>query len=592
MGDRTVLDLYRHDVEAPRDEHYAHWTPEGKRTLSTAEFFHRTCALAESLNELGVGAGDRVILLSDNRPEWHMVDLAVLDLGAVDVPVYQTLTADQIAYQVNDSGATMAVVDTPEQMAKFLEIGDRCPELRHLVQIEGEREGGVLAFDELASGRNQGAETRFWDRAGAIDEQALASIIYTSGTTGDPKGVMLSHHNLVQNAIFTNRRSPADRTDLALEFLPLCHTAERLASYCYMQRATSKAYCSVEHVGEVIATVGPTIFFAVPRVYEKVCQKIFERVESSSPLKKKLFRWALGVGGEFNDRRIAGEDIRGGLAITHAIADRLILSKVRGGFGGRVRFCITGAAETPGYVADFFHAVGIPMAEAYGLTETSPVMVVGSIEVGEIRRGWMGRPLDNLDVRLAADGELLVKGPSVMMGYWNKPEETAEAFDENGFFCTGDIGEIDPDGYVRIIDRKKDLIVTSGGKNVAPQPIESLLKQSPLVDLAVLIGDRRHFISVLISPDFEELTRRTRESGLSFDTRGDLLRDSTALGLFQEVVESINNGLARYEQIREFRLLPVTLSIESGHLTPTLKVKRRVVVEEFKELIDGIYAPK
>jgi len=589
VGDRTVLDLYRHDVEAPRDEHYAHWTPGGKRTLSTVEFFHRTCALADSLNELGIVAGDRVILLSDNRPEWHMVDLAVLDLGGVDVPVYQTLTADQIAYQVNDAGATMAVVETPQQMAKFLEIADRCPELRRLVQIEGDQVGGVLAFDELTSGRIQGAETRFWDRAGAIDERALASIIYTSGTTGEPKGVMLSHHNLVQNVIFTNRRLPADRTDLALEFLPLCHTAERLASYCYMQHAISKAYCSVEHVSEVIAAIRPTVFFAVPRVYEKVCQKIFENVEASPPLKKKLFRWALGVGGEFNDRRIAGEEIRGGLAITHALADRLVLSKIRGGVGGRVRFCITGAAATPGYVADFFHAVGIPMVEAYGLTETSPVMVIGSIEVGDIRRGWIGRPLENLDVRLAADGELLVKGPSVMMGYWNKPEETAEAFDENGYLRTGDIGEIDPDGFVRVIDRKKDLIVTSGAKNVAPQPIESRLKQSPFVDIAVLIGDGRHFISVLISPDFEELEKWARASGLSFDARDDLLTNASVLGLYQEVVDGINSGLARYEQIREIRLLPVTLSIESGHLTPTLKVKRRVVVKEFAELIDDIY---
>jgi len=590
MGDRTVLDLYRHDFDSPRDEHYAHWTPEGKRTLSTAEFHRRTCALAESLHELGLSAGDRVILLSDNRPEWHMADLAVLDIGAVDVPVYQTLTADQIAYQVNDSGAAAAIAETPEQMAKFLDVFDRCPDLRHLVQIEGQRESGVLSFDEMASDPDEDAETRFWERAATIDEQALASIIYTSGTTGDPKGVMLSHHNLVQNATFTNRRLSADPSDLALEFLPLCHTAERLASYCYMQHATSKAYCSVEHVGEVIATVAPTVFFAVPRVYEKVCQKIFDKVESSPPVKKKLFRWALGVGGAFNDRRIAGDDVRRRLAMMHAIADRLVLSKIRRGLGGRVRFCLTGAAETPRYVADFFHAVGIPMVEAYGLTETSPVMVIGSIDAGETKRGWVGRPLDNLDVRLAADGELLVKGPSVMMGYWNKPQETAEVFDENGYFRTGDIGEIDPEGFVRIIDRKKDLIVTSGGKNVAPQPIESRLKESSFVDSAVVIGDGRHFISVLISPAFEELGRWAEASQLSFDTRGDLLADASVAGLYQEIIDGINSRLARYEQIREFRLLPVTLSIEGGHLTPTLKVKRRVVVKEFEELIDDIYA--
>jgi long-chain acyl-CoA synthetase len=590
MADRTVLDLYRHEVDAPRAEHYAHWTPAGRRVLSTEDFFAKTCALADALAELGVKAGDRVLLLSDNRPEWHMVDLAVLDLGAVDVPVYQTLTPAQLAYQVNDSGAGVAVAENPTQMAKLLEIRAQCPNLRRLIQIEGDRADDLLEFEALAAAEDGGAEARFWDRAATVDEQKLATIIYTSGTTGEPKGVMLSHHNLVQNATFTNRRLSSEPTDLALEFLPLCHTAERTAGYCYMQHSMSKAYCTVEHVGGLFARIAPTIFFAAPRVYEKVYQKVIEKVESSSPAKRRLFRWSLGVGGEANDLRIAGRASGFGLKLKHGLANRLVLSKIRGSLGGRVRLCITGAAEMPAYVADFFHGLGIPMVDAYGLTETAPVAVIGSIEPGRVRRGWVGQALENIEVKLAEDGEVLVKGPSVMMGYWNKPEQTAEAFDPEGFLRTGDIGEMDEDGYLRIIDRKKDLIVTSGGKNVAPQPIESRLKQTPLVDVAVLIGDRRNFISALISPDFGELKRWALEQDVPFDMIKDLLQQPEVLTLFQEVVDAVNADLARYEQIREFRLLPESLTVEGGFLTPTLKVKRPVVNDRFAEIIEGIYS--
>jgi long-chain acyl-CoA synthetase len=590
MADRTVLDLYRHEVDAPRPEHYAHWTPAGRRVLSTEEFFDTTCALADAFAELGVSAGDRVVLLSDNRPEWHMVDLAVLDLGAVDVPVYQTLTPAQLSYQINDSGACVAVAENAVQMAKLLEVRGECPSLRHLVQIEGDRAQGVLDFEELGRGARSGAEDRIWDRAEKIDEKKLATIIYTSGTTGEPKGVMLSHDNLVQNATFTNLRLHGDRDDLALEFLPLCHTAERTAGYCYMQYSMAKAYSTVEHVGALFAQIAPTIFFAAPRVYEKVYQKVIERVEGSSPLKRKLFGWALGVGERANDHRIADEMPGIGLKFEHALADRLVLSKIRASLGGRVRLCITGAAELPSYVGDFFHGLGVPMVDAYGLTETAPVAVIGSVEPGEVRRGWVGKALDNLEVKLAEDAEVLVKGPSVMMGYWNKPEQTAEAFDPDGFLRTGDIGEMDEDGYLRIIDRKKDLIVTSGGKNVAPQPIESKLKQSHLVDVAVLVGERRNFISALISPDFEQLQAWASENDVEPEPIENLLSRPEVLEVFQQAVDAVNADLARYEQVREFRLLPETLTIEGGFLTPTLKVKRRVVDQRFADLIEGIYS--
>jgi len=590
MADRTVLDLYRHDVDAPRPEHYAHWTPAGRRVLSTQGFFSRTCALSAALAEIGVDSGDRVVILSGNRPEWHMTDLAVLSLGAVDVPFYLTLTPAQLIYQINDSGAAVAVADNPVQTAKLQQIRDHCPGLRHVIQIEGECEDGVLAFEELSSGESGDHEARFWDGALNSDEKDLATIIYTSGTTGEPKGVMLSHENLVQNTLFSARRLSGDRTDLALEFLPLCHTAERLAGYCYMLHSMSKAYCAVEDVSDLFAKVAPTVFFAAPRVYEKVHQKVMDKAEASSPVKRKLFSWAIGAGRRANDLRISGEAPGPRLRLEHGLADRLVLEKIRAALGGRVRLCITGAAKLPPHVSDFFHALGVPMVDAYGLTETSPVAVIGSIEPGEIRRGWIGKALENLDVKLADDGEVLVRGPSVMMGYWNRPDATAEAFDDDGFLLTGDIGEMDDDVFLRIIDRKKDLVVTSGGKNVAPQPIENRLKQSPVVDVAVLIGERRNFISALVVPDFERLGQWAEENGIANDDLRSLLEQPEVAELYRKTVEAVNDDLARYERIREYRLLPEPLTVENGALTPTLKVKRRVIDERYAKIITEIYS--
>jgi long-chain acyl-CoA synthetase len=589
MTDRTVLDLYRHDVDAPRSDHYSHWTPSGRRSLTTGEFLRRTCALADALAALGVHAGDRVMLLSDDRPEWHMVDLAALDLHAVDVPVYGTLTPAQIAYQAKDSGAKAAVVESADQMRKFLSVRDRCPSLEHLIQIEGAREPGVLDFNELAATERGGSGQRFWDRAAAVDERSLMTIIYTSGTTGEPKGVMLSHRNLVANVLHTARRVDANRDDLALEFLPLSHVLERMAGYCFMWAATSKAYCSVVHVGDLIGSIRPTIFTGVPRFYEKVQQKILDAVAAAPPVKRALFDWAVGVGREAALRRIAGREISGALAARHRVADRLVLAKVREGLGGRLRFSITGGAEMPLHVAEFFHSLGIWLVEGYGLTETSPVISANGIHPGSLRLGTTGRPLDNVEVKLAEDGELLVRGPSVMLGYWNKPEATAEVLDSEGWFSTGDIVEIDDDGFLLIVDRKKDIIVTASGKNVAPQPIESLLKRSTYVDVAVLIGDRRPYVTALISPNFDELERWAQANRVVAADRADLVEQPRTRELFREIVETVNSGLARYEQIKRFRLLPVTLSIDGGHLTPTLKVKRRVIEGEFAHLIDFMY---
>jgi long-chain acyl-CoA synthetase len=590
MADRTVLDLFRHDFEAPRDQHYTHHFPGGTKVWSTSEFFGATAGLAEALTGLGVKSGDRVALVSDTRPEWHIADLAIADLGAVDVPIYLTLTAAQIAYQISDSGATVAIVENAAQADKLLQVQDSCPGLRHIVQVDGEPMPGVEPFTEfVASGWTARAGERFWERARNVKEDDLLTIIYTSGTTGEPKGVMLTHRNFVANVIAAASRVPVDDRYLALEFLPLCHVLERMLGYVYMWRATAHAYCSVYHVGELIAGIRPNIFAAVPRFYEKVQGKVLEAVGSSGP-KAALFNWAIGVGREVAYLGIAGRPVPTWLALQHRAADRAVLSKVRQALGGRVRYCISGGAPLPLPVGEFFHAAGVALLEGYGLTETSPVISVNAPGREMLRLGTVGKPLDNLEVKIAEDGEVLVKGPSVMRGYWNKPTQTAEVFDDEGFFFTGDIGAIDDGGFLLITDRKKELIVTAGGKNVAPQPIEGEFKRFPMVDSAVIIGDGRPFIVALLAPNLAEVDRWAHQHGVSSPVGEALLGLPQVVAAFAQVVESVNAGLARYEQIKEFALLPGPLTLEGGHLTPTLKVKRRVIEREYAALVEAMYA--
>ena len=398
-----------------------------------------------------------------------------------------------------------------------------------------------------------------------------------------------SHDNLVTNVLNSAHRVPVQREDLALEFLPLCHVLERMVGYIYMWKATSKAYCSVYHVGDLIGRIKPTLFVGVPRFYEKVHQKILERVAEAPAVRRALFQWALGVGRQAAIARIAGKDLGALLSARYNAADRLVLSKVREALGGRVTHCLSGGAELPIHVNEFFHSLGISLVEGYGLTETSPVISVNGVRAGELRLGSVGKPLSNLEIRLADDGELLVRGPSVMKGYWNKPKYTAEVFDDDGFLLTGDIAEIDDDGFLLIIDRKKDIIVTAGGKNVAPQPIESQLKHSPLVDAVVLIGDRRPYIVALFSPAFDELERWAKGNGIEVADHAELVTHPDVVGEYERLVDGVNASLARYEQIKKVRVLPEALSLEAGELTPTLKVKRRVVEERYAEMIEEMY---
>ena len=385
----------------------------------------------------------------------------------------------------------------------------------------------------------------------------------------------------------SSHRAPVDSSDLCLEFLPLCHVFERMLGYLYMYRSVSKAYCSVYHIGDLVSLIKPTVFAGVPRFYEKVYDKIMDKVNHAPPVRRALFNWALGKGRDAYPKVLAG-DTPGGLG--YGLADKLVLSKVREGLGGRVRFCISGGAPLPSFVNEFFHSIGVRILEGYGLTETSPVIAVNGTEPRMTRIGTVGKAIREVEVKIAADGELCVKGPNVMTGYWNLPEKTAEVFDDDGFFLTGDIAEIDADGFIKITDRKKDLIVTAGGKNVAPQPIENELKRSPLIDNVVLIGDRRPYIIALISPNQEALESWAAAKGVEYETIEELTNHPDLVAGYAKMIADTNADLARYEQIKKHVVLPLMLSIEGGHLTPTLKVKRRVVEKDYSELVESLYA--
>ena len=587
MTEKNVLDLYRHEFESSKEEHYFHYNLDGYTTLSTSEFFNRTAGLAVGLEKLGVGRGDRVMLLTDNRPEWHMVDLATVDLGAADVPVYGTLTPAQISYQIKDSGCKVAIAENADQMTKFLQIQTECPDLTHLIQIEGPCAAGVLPLAEVInSGQTGDAEDLFWQRAEKISAEDILTLIYTSGTTGNPKGVTLTHENLVQNVLPSAERAPVSPDDFCLEFLPLCHVFERMLGYLYMYRGVTKAYCSVYHVGDLLASIKPTVFASVPRIYEKVYDKVMDKVNNAPPVRRALFNWALGVGRKAYPQQIAGKTPGG---LSYGLANKLVLSKVREALGGRLRFCVSGGAPLPLFTNEFFHSIGVRILEGYGLTETSPVISVNGFAGGKTRLGTVGQVISNVEAKIAEDGELCVKGPSVMKGYWNLPDKTAEVFDADGFFLTGDIAEIDEDGFIRITDRKKDLIVTAGGKNIAPQPIEAELKRSPLVDNAVIIGDRRPFLVVLLSPNTEALEAWAKTEGIAYTSTEEIIRHPKLVEAFATVVETTNENLASYEQIKKHSVLPLMLSIDDGTLTPTLKVKRRVVEKQYLDLIESLY---
>lgn len=562
---------------------------------STRDWFDRIRDVSLGLSSLGVVTGDRVVIMSESRPEWLLADMAILIQGGVVVPVYSTLTPAQAKYIIQDAGARIAFVSTAEQLEKIQRIRHELPTLEAVIVFEppDKSSTSILSLEAVAARGHArlmgewGVGREFRDKAREVRPEQLATIIYTSGTTGEPKGVMLSHRNLVSNLIAGHAIVPVNDTDTSLSFLPLSHSFERLVSYVYLANGVTIVFAeSIETVGKDLVTVRPTVMTGVPRVYEKFQARILERGAALPQPRRTLFHWGVKVARARARAGAPGRSVGGVLGLESAVADRLVFSKIRASVGGRLRCLVSGSAPLPLDVAEFFAGIGLPITEGYGLTETSPVVTANPM--GAPRLGTVGPPIPGVEVRIAEDGEVLVRGPNVMIGYYNKPEDTAAVL-KDGWFHTGDIGALDADGFLRITDRKKDLLVTSGGKKIAPQPIEATLKRSPLVAEAVLLGDRRRFASVLIVPDFPALERRLKDLGRLPADREALVRRDDVVALYEEIVESLNRELSQFERIKKFRILPREFTIESGELTPTMKVKRKAVEQHWRAEIDEIY---
>ena len=584
------LDLFtKPDILCRCEEH-------GRQTRSTQQLFDETRALSLGLRELGLQPVDRVALISDSRPEWVISDLAVLAAGAVTVPVYPTLSAPQVWFILAESGARIAIVANAAQVAKINEaVPDAC-DLETIIVMDGEAPGGrfrvltsaeVIERGKAVLAADPAAADRYRETAASVRPESLATIVYTSGTTGDPKGVMLTHRNIVSNVHATQGWITLDPTDRILSFLPLSHVFERVVLFrCLFDGVSIYFAESMASVARDLQSVRPTVMTGVPRAWEKFYQAIQEGLKALTGVRKVLADWGIGVGYEHAKFWLSGRDVPPLLRVRRAVADRLVFSKIRERVGGRIRFLVSGSAPLSPKVGEFFYAINLPILEAYGLTESSPG--ISGNPIAAPRLGTVGKPLPGVEVTIGADGEILVRGPNIMQGYYKRPEATEETL-AGGWLHTGDIGEISDDGYLSITDRKKDLIVTSGGKKIAPQPLENLLKADPLISEAVLIGEQRRFPAALLVPDFAKLEARIAAMKVRAASREELVRHPEVLRLYQDVLDRLNGSLAQFERVKRFALLPAEFTMERGELTPTMKVRRQVVEQRWRPLIDTIY---
>lgn len=556
-------------------------------TISTTEVVNRVRRLAAFLVAQGVEPGAKVALMAENGPHWPVTDFATLCIGAALAPVYPTLNADDAAYVINDCEARILLVEGEERLTDMLTARDRWPLVETVVLIGGEAREGILAFSDILATTEPMEWEELERRARAAQPDDLATLIYTSGTTGKPKGVMLTHRNLASNVDASAGVLELGADWTALSFLPLCHSFERTVDYIYFRLGITIAYGeSVQTVAEDLQLVKPQVFVSVPRLYEKVLARVHESVEQGSGLKRKIFAWAQGVARDALPWRLQRKRPGGLLGIKVALADKLVFGKLKERLGGRFQKAVSGGAPLGQDVAEFFWGAGIEIYEGYGLTETSPVLTVNRQERAKL--GTVGPPIPGVELRIDEDGEILARGPNIMQGYYKLPEESAEVFTDDGWFRTGDVGEIDDDGYLRITDRKKEIIVNAYGKNIAPAPVENLLKSSRYVDQAVVIGDRRKFLSAVLSPDMEALAGWASAAGI--DERGAaLLADERTRALFAAEMAAANATLSRHEQIRAWELVAEPFTVEGGELTPTMKVKRRVIHDRYGDLIDRMY---
>ena len=546
-------------------------------------------ALTHALHSrLGVQRGDRVALLSENRAEWLIADYAFLCAGALTVPLYATLPANQLGVILEDCGATVVFVSNADQLAKIRELQREHPHVRHVVVMEDDAvDGDAIAWSTLLAEARGTLPSEDEFRREALQAQPgdVATLIYTSGTTGTPKGVMLTHNNMYSNVYGCFTTFDIGTSDVNLSFLPLSHSFQRMVDYgMFWVGATIAHVGSFDDVSRSLGEVKPTVAAASPRVYEK----LYARILAAEGVKRQLVLWARGVAIAYAEAKLAGRPIGLGLRAQHGLADRLVFRKVRDALGGRIRLFISGSAPLAPQVAYFFYGAGVIILEGYGLTETSPVTNVNRPE--SIRVGSVGRPVPGTEIRIADDGEILIRGPQVMKGYWQNPEATREVLDSDGWFHSGDIGALDADGFLSITDRKKELLVTAGGKNVAPQPIENAAKQSPFVSEALMLGDRRPYPILVVVPNFHTLEGWARHKGLQWGTHDELAALPAVRAKLEREMEERLGDFARYERPKKVLAIGREFTIERGEITPSFKVKRRVVEQNFADRIEALYA--
>ncbi len=568
------------------------WKSENEyRGITYREFGEWVDRVAFGFASIGVRSGDRVALLSENRVEWIVADMAMIRLGAVNVSIYPSLTPKQIEYILTDAGASCVVISNRLQLKKILTIRSSLPSLRQIVMFSdpGPDEPSVMSFDTLAA---SGDARRREDpgyvarEAGSVTPDQLLTIIYTSGTTGNPRGVMLTHANLVSNIHAARDVIPIDENDVFLSFLPLCHSYERMAGYYLAMSCGVKIVFAegIERVRENLPEVRPTVVTTVPRLFERMHAGLLKQEKSLPPLRRAIFRWAMSVR---TAGMRTGTDGAGGFGLRYAIADRLVYSKIRARMGGKIRFFVSGGAALPKDLGEFFGSIGILILEGYGMTESSPVICVN--RPGQMKYGTVGKPIPGAEVKIAPDGEILARGPNIMRGYWNDPGATAEMIDSDGWLHTGDIGKFDDEGYLMITDRKKHLIVSSGGKNIAPGPLENAFMRSTLISQILIIGDGRGFLSALIVPEFDQLAERLAGAGTDLPPRSELVSAENVRNLFRAEIDGLQRDFAAFERVRKFSLLAKPFTLEDGEVTPTLKIRRSVVEKKYREIIEKMY---
>ena len=569
----------------------------GWETLDWSQVGTRVRELALGLLALGLRAGEVVAILSRSRAEWVQADFAVFSVGGITVPIYPSYTAEQVAYIVNDAEARLLVVGDASQLAKVLEVRGRMAGLGRIVVIEGHegQDPTRLGWEALRQlGRDHAATFGpvLAARVATADPKQVATIVYTSGTTGPPKGVVQTHDNHIAMLASVTQVAPAQPGDVHVLFLPLAHSFARLEAFMGVYLGLTTAFAeSLDKLGDDIREVRPHFLVAVPRVFEKVHARILSDVEAGSPLKRRVFAWAMRVGQEVAERQMAGRSVSALLALRHRLAHRLVFARLQAALGGRLRFAVSGGAALSAEIAAFFHAAGILILEGYGLTESCPVLTFNRLD--RFRFGSVGPPVPGVELRLAPDGEILARGPNIATrGYWRRPEESAATFEADGWLRTGDIGRIDEDGFLFITDRKKDLIVTSGGINIAPQTIESLLRSDPFISQALVYGDGRPYPVALVTVNSEAAAELARSRGILWTNHARLSQLPDVTARVERIIAEKNAHLQSYARIKRFAVLPAELTEEAGEVTPTQKLKRKKVAEKYADVLESLYAAK